>query len=259
MSAKSGKWKRALIKIWRSVDGAVKFPHIQSGSVGLQIGFDLSSSNLTTDILTMSQRAGNKGKILGIDPDPTNHDSLNNILRNGKYPISLLQKGTYDRQGHSKLQLTEVASFNVVEGIKVDRPVSNTIEIELDTVDNIIQAEGISPSDISHINITNNGCEYATLKGMRRLLSTAEELCITVIAGRSGPIGTIDDQPDQKIITELLESYGFKTRFYRMSHLLWWGVVHQLLIKRNWVFGKQPYGVVMAFKGTRPKWYQSYS
>jgi FkbM family methyltransferase len=252
-----------LIDIHNCIDGFLKFPNLKKGDTGIQIGFDLSSKNLTSDLWIMSKRVGKTGHVIGIDPDPFNHSAIKPILEREGVKFTLVQKGTYNEKTKSKLIIAKRSSWNKLDVVdSEDSPnfTDKKIEVSLDTLDNILDDLKCDKNRISHVNITNNGAEYDTLKGMTKLLQNNEGLTITVIAGRQGKMGVIDGKPDYEIISDFLSSNGFKIKFYRMSQLFWWGFVHQLLLKRKWVFGKTPYGVIIATKGkNKRKWYQSYS
>ena len=80
------------------------------------------------------------------------------------------------------------------------------------------------------------------------------------MAGRYDDSGTINGQPDFKVIKQLLQQYGFTTRFRRIHKLIWWGFIVNTLMKRKWIYGKKNYGIIMAAKGNKSiPWYQSFS
>lgn len=250
-----------LIKIRNWVDGILKFPNLNIGDIGIQIGFDLSSKHLTSDLWIMAQRVGKSGSIIGIDPDQNNHNSMSPILMQANVPNKLIHKATYKEKKMGQLIFAKRASWNTISPVadKLNKT-GKKIDVEFDTVDNIVKDLHLDITRVKHINITNNGAEYDTLIGMENILSKSNDLALTVVAGRSGDIGLIKGASDFKKISDHLIQKGFQVKFFRMSQLLWWGGVHQLIIKRNWVFGKKPYGIVMANKGkNKRKWYQSYS
>lgn len=251
-----------IVKARNILDGSLKFPLLKQNDIGVQIGFDLSSPNLTTDLIVMARRVGLGGKVIGIDPDPANHEAITRVIAKHNLPIQLVQKGTYSESTNEKLILARRSSWNILPQYHDDEKQTDkrTVEVELDTVDNILDNLGVPLDKVKHINITNNGAEYATLKGMKHILSSAQNISITVISGRQGKIGQVGEKRDVDAVTELLRDHGFTTKFYRSTQLLWWGIVHQVLLKRKWPFNKPAFGVIMAHKGSaKQKWYQSYS
>ena len=253
----------AFARIFNKIDGFVKFPNLHKGDIGVQVGFDLSSKNLVTDVLKMHYRTGNQGLVIGIDPDPVNHQRLKPVIEGRKLNVKLIQTATHSEKKNGKLVLGKKASHNILDEFNNDNSAvlsDDIVEVPMNTLDNIISETGVDYSRIAHINITNNGAEYDTLKGMNEIFEKCPDLNLTVIAGRPGKIGEIDGRPDDQVITEFLKGKGFKCRFRRINESFWWGFVISLLLKRKWVFGKQDYGIVMASRGARKlKWYQSFS
>jgi len=254
--------KKLFWKIFKVIDGRLKFPCLLPGEIGIQIGFDMSAP-VTSDLFLMADSVGKKGTVIGIDPDPNNIAHATQIITSKNLPIQLIHHAVYAEKGSIQLLLGDKASWNQLAAIPLDTDVSfsgKIITVEMDTLDNLIELNNIDIAKIGHINITINGAEYYALKGMGHLLSNAKNICITVIAGRYDDSGTINDQPDFKIIKQLLLQHGFKVKFRRMHKLFWWGFIVNTIIRRRWIYGKKNYGVIMAAKGNKHiPWYQSFS
>ncbi|MFW6222787.1 MAG: hypothetical protein ACOC3T_04160, partial [Bacteroidota bacterium] len=108
--------------------------------------------------------------------------------------------------------------------------------------------------------ITNNVAEYYTLVGFKKSLLKADNISLTIIAGRYDASGTVDGKPDYEIIQNYLMSLGFKTKFKRIHQLFWWGFCVRFLINRSWIYNKKNYGVIFASKGNKKiPFYQSFS
>jgi hypothetical protein len=72
---------KEILFYWFSlVDRFLKFPALQKGEVGIQVGFDMTSP-ITSDLFGMSGRVGKQGCVLGIDPDPWNHRVAEQIIK----------------------------------------------------------------------------------------------------------------------------------------------------------------------------------
>jgi hypothetical protein len=251
------------VKVHNLLDGILKFPNLKSGEVGIQVGFDMSSPNPTSDLIVMAHRTGKNGIALGIDPDPAN---INTIKSWGNYlnlKMTLVQKGTFSEKTSQKLIMAKRASWNILSSVDTDKSdafTDETIEVGLDTLDNIIEDLKIPIERIGHINITNNGAEYDTLLGMKNILTNSSNLALTVIAGRPGKIGEVKGEKDYKAIGELLDQYGFVHKLKMKSELLWWGLVHQRIMKGRPYKGKSDFGIIMAGKGNKKsKFFQSFS
>lgn len=257
MSIKSQVWQ--LVNYF---DRKLKFPYLNEGGIGIQIGFDMQYP-ITSDLFSMAKAVGPTGKILGIEPDPEVIEKAQKIIRKRNYPISIIPKATFHRQESSELSIGRNKSWSQLSNLPTEHSsdfLEQTIPIQSDTLDNIIDANDMDIHSVRHINITNNGAEYHTLLGMQKMLGEAKNISITATAGRYDPTGVIAGKQDHFRIRELLEEYNFTTRFYRIHQLFWWGFVHKLLLNRKWVYGNKNYGVVMAFKGNQKiPLYQSFS
>ncbi|NQT78548.1 MAG: FkbM family methyltransferase [Bacteroidetes bacterium] len=251
------------VRIFNKIDGALKFPNLRKGEVGIQVGFDLSSKKLITDVLKMHYRVKNSGMVIAIDPDPYNHRMLESVIEERKLNIQLVQKATFSDQTTGKLTLGTRASYNKIDSIQTNSSPIYTdekIEVELDTLDNIVRDLKLDYSKIAHISITNNGAEYETIKGMEEIINHCNNLNLTIASGRTTKMGEKNGKRDYELILEFLSERGFKCKFFRINESFWWGVVNYLIIKRKWIFGKKRYGVIMASKGNRNlKFYQTFS
>lgn len=92
-----------LVKIFNITDARLKFPNLRKGETGIQVGFDLSSRSLTTDVLKMFYRTTNEGLIVAVDPDPYNHEVLKPVIEKRGLNVLLVQKGTYSKKTTDKL------------------------------------------------------------------------------------------------------------------------------------------------------------
>ena len=251
------------VRLFNRLDSLVKFPNLRSGEVGIQVGFDMSSKNFTTDVIKMYYRVSNTGKVIAIDPDPRNHALLKNIIEKNSLNIALIEKATFSVRKKSNLLISQRSSHNRVKSIQSDSSPQNTIssiEIELDTLDNIIEVLNVDYSRIRHINITNNGSEYQTLLGMNTIFEKCKNLNLSIISGRPGKLGEINGKNDYKVIIDFLQRRGFTCKFIRMNNSIWWGIIINLIVKQKWIYNKQRYGCILASRGDRKlKFFQSFS
>lgn len=255
--------KKIFFSIFSIIDQQLKFPGLKKGETGIQVGFDMTSQ-VTSDLFEMSRKAGKKGLVLGIDPDNWNHDRAKEIIENGRYTnITLIQCGTFSHPTKANFLFGRKASWSQIGNIAIDETVEfsgEEMEIQLETLDNILREQNIDIEKIGHVNITNNGAEYFTLLGFQEGLKNIQDLALTVVAGRHDASGTIDGKPDFELILDFLHRMGFKTKFRRIHQLFWWGFVVKLLINRNWIYNKQNYGIIFAAKGKKKiPFYQSFS
>jgi FkbM family methyltransferase len=254
--------KNSFWKCFTIVDAKLKFPNLKKGGVGIQLGFDMTFP-LTSDLFTMHKRVVPNGFIIGIDPDPFNHQIAQKVIIESNLNIKLIQKGTFSKKATTKFLIGEKSSWNQLKDVPKDSTVPITekeIDVEIDQLDTIISDMNIDIQKIVHINLTINGAEYDTLLGMDKILKEIQNLSLTVIAGRYDESGTINGEQDYEMILPLLHSYGFTTKFKRIHHLFWWGFVVKLFLNRKWIYNQPNFGIIMASKGTHQlKWYQSFS
>ena len=220
------KFKHALFYLFSLVDQYLKFPDLHKGEVGIQIGFDMYSP-VTSDLFEMSRKVGKKGIILGIDPDEWNHQEAEKIIIKRKYTNIRLQKlATYSERTTASFKFGRRSSWSQLGNIAIDETVDfsgKEEEVQLYSLDHILEHEHIDIEDIAHVNITNNGAEYHTLLGFEKGLRNAKDLALTVISGRHDASGTIEGKPDFELVTSYLQSLGYKTKFRRIHQLFWWG------------------------------------
>ena len=257
------KLKQIFFHLFSLIDQRLKFPALRKGEVGIQVGFDMSSP-ITSDLFEMSGRVGEMGLVYGIDPDESNHQLAEKIISARKYEnIRLITLATYSEKTRAKLLFGRKSSWSQLGNIPIDETADlsgEEREVQLDTLDNIIMQNHIDIDRIGHVNLTNNGAEYQTLLGFRNGLEQAEDLSLSIVAGRYDASGTIEGLPDYEMIISYLHALGFKTKFRRIHQLFWWGFCVKLLINRTYIYNKKNYGIIFASKGRkRIPFYQSFS
>ncbi len=254
--------KKIFWNIFKSINSRLKFPELKKGETAIQLGFDMSAP-ITSDLFLLEKIVGSGGRVYGIDPDPRNISAAEKIIDSKKLNIVLINAAVYSEKGSMELLLGEKASWNQLQIIARDPDVKfkpETVLVEMDTLDAIIERKNIDINKIGHINITINGAEYYALKGMQKLFEKSKNISITAVAGRYDGSGLINGEPDYVVISQLLKEYGFKVGFKRIHQSFWWGFIINFIMKRKWIYGKKNYGIVMAAKGDKKiKWYQTFS
>ncbi|PCH67698.1 MAG: hypothetical protein COC01_05290 [Bacteroidetes bacterium] len=251
--------KKIFEPIYDFFDQRFKFGNvISSGEIAIQVGIDMDSTT-TSDLFHMANIVGENGTVIGIEPSPINIERVDKVKDKYQAKIVLVQKATYSEKGEMTMQFGTKAQWNRLDNIpgeRVDEKFKDErIPIEMDTIDNILTELNIPLKEISHINLTNNGAEFETLRGMKNLIQNAENLSIYAIAGRPGELGRVNGEADHTAIINLLKEMGLKVKFQRFSEKFWSGFVKSRLIlgilKGRWNFGQQTPGVVMAKKGNK--------
>jgi FkbM family methyltransferase len=159
-----------------------------------------------------------KGTLVAIEPDPRNIKILSGRFREFDADVRLVGKATFSRSKNMKLYLGKNKSWTRIpkpwKSYRNVRFRKDQYDVQADTIDNILKELKIPCSKVGYVNITNNGAEFDTLKGMTRLLKESRNICISVIAGARGNTDAlIGGRPDEEVIMDFLKAYGFRARF----------------------------------------------
>jgi FkbM family methyltransferase len=162
--------------------------------------------------LISSKRVGANGKIVAIEADPSNFEILNrNIKLNKLTNIIPLNYAAYSKQTKIKLYLpVEESGFSIYNTIMVNRakPEEKFIEVNANTLDNLLQQSGISHADINWIKIDVEGAEFEVLKGAHNILSKSKDIALLI---------EIHGKDNYKPVLEFLNRYSFKIEFERSN------------------------------------------
>ena len=190
------------------------------GNVAIQIGI---VPKLYSHLFHIARTVGKNGTVIGIEANPQSIEKLKEIAADIKFDCEFIfvNKACYSEKAKAKLFLSRGSgSWSRLELVPGAASVQEqgAILVDVDKIDNILAEIGIAPERISFVNVTINGAEYETLKGMTGLLERSENISITVIAGRQGgDLGEIDHKPDYVVISDYLADFGLTVKFKRFS------------------------------------------
>ena len=135
-----------------------------------------------------SKSAGMSGKVVAIEAHPYNFRILQHNLRLNKLKnVSLLNCAVYSNRARLKLYLPdEDLGYTMHHSLMTNYLASKYsneieqkyIEVEADTLDNLLKARGIN--EVNWIKIDVEGAELEVLKGAREILSTNTRISILV-------------------------------------------------------------------------------
>jgi FkbM family methyltransferase len=160
-----------------------------------------------------SERVGPKGRVVAIEADPSNFEMLNhNIRLNGLTNIISLNYAVYSKEEKVKLYLpSKDSGFTIYNTIMTDRASTEKdkfIQVNANTLDNLLQQNRIREEDVNWIKIDVEGAEYEVLKGATNILSKSKDIALLIeIHNLAGGINFHTQ------IVEFLVSYGFKIEF----------------------------------------------
>jgi FkbM family methyltransferase len=159
-----------------------------------------------------SKSVGASGKVVAVEAHPSNFRILQNNLRlNQLTNVSALNWAVYSKKARLKLYLPdEDLGYTMHHSLmtnyltaKYSKAIERRyVEVEADTLDNLLKARGIN--QVNWIKIDVEGAEYEVLKGAKETLSTNTRISILVeVHGRDtyGPT------------MELLRSNNFNIEF----------------------------------------------
>jgi FkbM family methyltransferase len=162
--------------------------------------------------LVSSKRVGANGKVVAIEADQGNFEILNrNIKLNGLTNIIPLNYAAYSKQTKLKLYLPdEESGFTIYNTIMVNRTASGEkfIEVNANTLDYILQQNGISHADINWIKIDVEGAELEVLKGATSILSESKDIALLI------EVHGLDNYTP---VIEFLNRYNCKIEFERSN------------------------------------------
>jgi len=135
-----------------------------------------------------SKSAGMSGKVVAIEAHPYNFRILQHNLRLNKLKnVSVLNCAVYSNRARLKLYLPdEDLGYTMHHSLMTNYLASKYsneieqkyIEVEADTLDNLLKARGIN--EVNWIKIDVEGAELEVLKGAREILSTNTRISILV-------------------------------------------------------------------------------
>lgn len=123
--------------------------------------------------IIMSKKLGNSGKVISFEPDPDNYNVLKkNILLNHCENIIALNIGLWSKK--DKLKLYDGFGNENTHGRSVVRTTCNFVEIDVDTLDNILEKLGIKEIDLIKIDVED--AEVEVFKGANETIKLKPKL-----------------------------------------------------------------------------------
>lgn len=157
---------------------------IQVGCTEWMLDFGVSQA------MIMSALAGPRGKLLAIDPDVRNLDCLDRyVARHNIQNVVHVQAAAWRERCKANFSfyadrtssnvITEIEEGAVWEIEHEGRP-RESREIELNTIDNIVEEIGYDPH---FVNISINDAEFGAIQGMERILERRKTTISWLIGG----------------------------------------------------------------------------
>jgi FkbM family methyltransferase len=166
--------------------------------------------------ITSSSRVGPHGKVIAIEADPANFEMLNRNVKLNQFTNVLLQNcAVYSKEEKVKLflpsQESGLTKYNTIMTNRARAEKDNFVLVNANTLDNLLEQNGISHEGVNWIKIDVEGAEYEVLKGATSILSKSKDLALLIeIHNLAGGINFYTQ------IVELLGSYGFRMEFEKI-------------------------------------------
>ena len=138
--------------------------------------------------ITSSKSVGASGKVIAVEAHPYNFRILQHNLRLNKLKnVSALNRAVYSKKARLKLYLPdEDLGYTMHHSLMTNYLASKYskeierryIEVEADTLDNLLKIRGIN--EVNWIKIDVEGAEYEVLRGAKEILSTNKPISILV-------------------------------------------------------------------------------
>src|SRR5215216_7466644 len=164
--------------------------------------------------LIAAKRIGPKGKVIAIEADPKNFDMLNkNIKLNKLEHIITLNYAASSNKSKVKLSIPEKKSGHTIYSSIISSRASTVkfIEVNANTLDNLLHENGISIEEVNWIKIDVEGAELEVVKGATNILSKSMDIALLI------EIHNIEDGKNlYQPIIDLLNNYNFKKEFEKI-------------------------------------------
>jgi FkbM family methyltransferase len=172
--------------------------------------------------LKASSLVGINGRVLAIEADPSNYDILNrNINLNKITNVTAVNYAAYSKEEKIKLYLPnkeeeeKELSHTKYNTIMQDRAHNETkfVEVQANTLDYLLQSNGIKHEKVNWIKIDVEGAEFEVLKGAKDILSKSYNTSLLIEIHNLSAANTNLYEP----IKEFLNSYNYKIDFEKIA------------------------------------------
>jgi len=153
------------------------------------------------------------GHVYAFEPVEENVNTIiKNINLNKFSNITVIGKAISKFVGKGELHLTEHPGGHTLSSVGMPHNAVDTVTIDIDTIDNLIENKKIDPPDIVKIDV--EGAEIDVLQGMKRTLGEFHPTIIYEIDDRD--LNKLENK--QKEIQEYLYGFGYKIQDLEESY-----------------------------------------
>ena len=198
---------------------------VQDGDFVIDVG-----AHVGRYAMISSKKTGPNGKVVAIEADPSVFELLNqNIKINNMSNVITLNYAVHSSEGLLKLFIPTREPAHTLYNTTIvnrapTRDLGNFINVNANTLDNIVMKLGINTDSVKWIKIDVEGAELEVLKGSSRILEKSKDLSVLV------EIHNIAENKNlYHPIMELLEGFGFDVVFKKVHES---GEMHVIFKKK---------------------------
>ena len=178
--------------------------HPKTGEIVIDVGAHYGRYTIIA-----AKRVGPKGKVVAIEADPKNLEILNKNIKLNKLNNNVItcNYAVHSKETKIKLYTPEEASGRTIYNTIMSERISHEekfIEVNANTLDSILEENGIKHEKVDWIKIDVEGAELEVLKGAHKILSESKNIILLV---------EIHSLNLYKSIVKYLEIYNFKIEF----------------------------------------------
>ena len=165
--------------------------------------------------LISAKRVDNGGKVISIEANPLVLERLKkNLELNELTNTTSLNYAVFSEKTKIKLFFPKEGLKNTIYNTIISERSINSerfVEVNADTLDNILSSTQINPDKVNWIKIDVEGAELEVLKGAPNVLSKSKDISLLIEIHQIG-----DGQTLYQPIMDLLNNYNFKKEFEKI-------------------------------------------
>jgi FkbM family methyltransferase len=206
MSAENRQLYYRFLSTLNEIDG-IMFHSLYDRKYGFKRGDVVvdAGARVGTFAAKISAAVGDEGRIIAVEPEPQNYACLlKNIAANRLHNVIPIRKMLWSRMEQLDLCLSRYFAAHSAYCDEFYNPTGDTIRVEADTLDNILEALGVHAVDFIKMDI--EGSEIEALKGMEAILASSVQMAIAAYHPVAGAM-------TYTVIIPHLERLGFKAHY----------------------------------------------
>ena len=191
-------------------DDIIEQFHPLEGDIVVDVGAHIGKYTIIA-----SKRVGTTGKVIAIEAHPGNYEILNsNIKLNRLTNVISLNYAVYSKETIIKLFLPDEKSNHTIYNTLIQTRAKDEekfVEVNADTLDNLLQRNGISNAEVNWLKIDVEGAELEVLKGAQAIISNSKRVALLI------EVHNIEQGKNLYMpIMDLLQKYNFKIEFEKI-------------------------------------------